>query len=134
MGNSHFHSHRKYRVQTSSSSSPLPVPSNPNYLYPPPPPPHFYPQPQSSSSMAITLPYSHVDSCLRALAGQAQGFGRHAIGGYHGPLFHVTSLAGFISILPPFFSIVEFLCILIWVLFLLGDYGFFCMILFILQL
>ncbi|CAO2839871.1 unnamed protein product [Amaranthus hypochondriacus] len=91
MGNSHFHSHRKYRVQT--SSSPLPVPTNPNYLYPPPPPPHFYPQPQSSSSMAITLPYSHVDSCLRALAGQAQGFGRHAIGGLHGPLFHITSLA-----------------------------------------
>lgn len=39
------------------------------------------------------LPYAHVDSNLRALAGQAEGFGRLAIGGLHGPLYHVTTLA-----------------------------------------
>ncbi|KAL6011205.1 hypothetical protein ACLOJK_001650 [Asimina triloba] len=44
------------------------------------------------------LPYAHVDTTLRALAGQAEGFGRAAIGGLHGPVYHVTSLAG---IAPP---------------------------------
>ncbi|EHA8589375.1 putative 60S ribosomal protein L35 [Cocos nucifera] len=39
------------------------------------------------------LPYAHVDGSLRALAGQAEGFGRHAIGGLNGSVFHVTSLA-----------------------------------------
>lgn len=39
------------------------------------------------------LPYAHVDANLRALAGQAEGFGRHAIGGVHGAVYHVTSLA-----------------------------------------
>ncbi|CAL9054186.1 putative pectate lyase 21 [Musa acuminata AAA Group] len=39
-----------------------------------------------------TLPYAHADDSLRALAGQAEGFGRHAIGGLHGRLYHVTSL------------------------------------------
>lgn len=106
MGNTHTHSHRKNRYnnhhpqqqqqqQVEGSSSSNPLPTNPNYLYPYPPAP-FFPQPQpqfSSSSMALTLPYSHVDSCLRALAGQAQGFGRCAIGGLHGPLFHVTTLS-----------------------------------------
>lgn len=41
----------------------------------------------------VSLPYAHVDSTLRALAGQAEGFGRLAIGGLHGPLYHVTTLA-----------------------------------------
>lgn len=45
--------------------------------------------------MGLSLPYAHVDSNLRALAGQAEGFGRCAIGGLHGPLYHVTTLAGF---------------------------------------
>ncbi|RWW37682.1 hypothetical protein BHE74_00057165 [Ensete ventricosum] len=40
------------------------------------------------------LPYAHADDSLRALAGQAEGFGRHAIGGLHGRLYHVTSLEG----------------------------------------
>ena len=31
---------------------------------------------------------------LRALAGQAEGFGRHAIGGLHGDVYHVTTLQG----------------------------------------
>lgn len=39
-----------------------------------------------------SLPYASVDSSLRALAGQAEGFGRSAVGGLHGPLYHVTSL------------------------------------------
>nr|GMD59629.1 probable pectate lyase 4 [Ipomoea batatas] len=43
--------------------------------------------------MALLLPYAHVDSTLRALAGQAEGFGRFAVGGLHGPLYHVTTLA-----------------------------------------
>ncbi|XP_022747428.1 probable pectate lyase 4 isoform X1 [Durio zibethinus] len=40
-----------------------------------------------------SLPYADVDSTLRAIAGQAEGFGRFAIGGLHGPLFPVTTLA-----------------------------------------
>ncbi|XP_057427118.1 probable pectate lyase 4 [Lotus japonicus] len=43
--------------------------------------------------MASMLPYGDVDSTLRALAGQAEGFGRNAIGGLHGPLYLVTTLA-----------------------------------------
>ncbi|KAL2929524.1 putative pectate lyase 4, partial [Bienertia sinuspersici] len=56
------------------------------------------PQPQTSSSMAITLPYSHVDSCLCALAHQAQGFRRCAIGGLHRPIFCVTTLSDFFCV------------------------------------
>ncbi|KAL9422027.1 hypothetical protein AB3S75_034323 [Citrus x aurantiifolia] len=41
----------------------------------------------------VSLPYAHVDSCLRALAGQAEGFGRFAIGGLHGPVYFVTNLS-----------------------------------------
>ncbi|KAF5747545.1 pectate lyase 4 [Tripterygium wilfordii] len=47
----------------------------------------------SSTQMVPSLPYSHVDSSLRALAAQAEGFGRFAVGGLHGPLYHVTTLA-----------------------------------------
>ncbi|KAK7345643.1 hypothetical protein VNO77_16251 [Canavalia gladiata] len=75
MGNSHGHSHRKHRNS---------VPPN---TVPPPP----FPIPNSSNM--LSLPYAHVDSTLRALAAQAEGFGRFAIGGLHGPLYHVTSLA-----------------------------------------
>ncbi|XP_014512642.1 putative pectate lyase 21 [Vigna radiata var. radiata] len=39
------------------------------------------------------LPYGDVDSNLRAMAGCAEGFGRHAIGGLHGSLYIVTNLA-----------------------------------------
>lgn len=39
-----------------------------------------------------TLPYGDVDSSLRALAGRAEGFGRHSIGGLHGPIYTVTTL------------------------------------------
>ncbi|KAJ0983947.1 hypothetical protein J5N97_002303 [Dioscorea zingiberensis] len=42
--------------------------------------------------MAI-LPYSNIDESLRGLAGKAEGFGHHAIGGLHGDVYCVTSLA-----------------------------------------
>lgn len=38
------------------------------------------------------MPYADADRTLRALAGAAEGFGRRAIGGLHGPLYRVTSL------------------------------------------
>lgn len=41
-----------------------------------------------------SLPYADVDFSLRALSGRAEGFGRFAIGGLHGPLYFVTTLAG----------------------------------------
>lgn len=41
-----------------------------------------------------TLPYAEVDCSLKALAGRAEGFGRFAVGGLHGDLYVVTSLAG----------------------------------------
>lgn len=50
-------------------------------------------KPKTQNNM-VCLPYAHVDSSLRALAGQAEGFGRLAIGGLHGPLYHVTTLGG----------------------------------------
>lgn len=49
---------------------------------------------QSPAPATMSLPYAQVDSSLRALASQAEGFGRFAIGGLHGPLYHVTSLRG----------------------------------------
>ncbi|KAI3716637.1 hypothetical protein L1987_67651 [Smallanthus sonchifolius] len=41
---------------------------------------------------AASVPYSHVDCSLRALAGQAEGFGHFTVGGHHGELYHVTTL------------------------------------------
>lgn len=46
----------------------------------------------------MALPYSRVDSSLRDLAGRAEGFGRFAVGGLHGAVYHVTSLAGTLSL------------------------------------
>jgi hypothetical protein len=40
------------------------------------------------------MPYQDADHRLRALAGRAEGFGRHAIGGLHGTIYRVTSLQG----------------------------------------
>lgn len=89
MGNSHGH-HRKHRF------------SVPNNTVPPPPykyenSQHHYPpnQNQGTSNSNITmttLPYANADISLRSLAAQAEGFGRCAIGGLHGSLYHVTSL------------------------------------------
>ncbi|KAL8217024.1 hypothetical protein R6Q57_023861 [Mikania cordata] len=43
----------------------------------------------------VSVPYSHVDCSLRALAGQAEGFGRLAVGGLNGAIYHVTTLSEF---------------------------------------
>ncbi|GER28648.1 pectin lyase-like superfamily protein [Striga asiatica] len=43
--------------------------------------------------MGLLLPYGHVDSSLRGLAGQAEGFGRLAAGGFNGAVYCVTTLA-----------------------------------------
>ncbi|KDP46106.1 hypothetical protein JCGZ_06617 [Jatropha curcas] len=40
-----------------------------------------------------SLPYAEADFSLRALARGAEGFGRSAIGGLHGPIYSVTTLA-----------------------------------------
>ncbi|XP_068318704.1 probable pectate lyase 4 [Pyrus communis] len=48
---------------------------------------------KKTSSMVVALPYAHVDSSLRALAAQAEGFGRLAVGGLNGAVYHVTTLA-----------------------------------------
>lgn len=47
----------------------------------------------ANSNMGLCLPYGHVDSSLRAIAGQAEGFGRLAIGGLHGAVHRVITLA-----------------------------------------
>ncbi|KAL8136025.1 putative pectate lyase 4 [Apium graveolens] len=83
MGNHHGRTskaHRKNHYIIPSSSAPA----------------HNTPPSSSSApttNMGLSLPYAHVDSHLRALAGQAEGFGRCAIGGLHGHLYHVTTLA-----------------------------------------
>ncbi|TKY52846.1 pectate lyase 4 [Spatholobus suberectus] len=82
MGNAHGqrHGHRKHRNSVPHNTVP------PSHKYDPQPP-------APSNSNMPSLPYAHVDSTLRALAAQAEGFGRFAVGGLHGPLCHVTSLA-----------------------------------------
>ncbi|KAL8480483.1 hypothetical protein ACS0TY_027136 [Phlomoides rotata] len=42
--------------------------------------------------MGLHFPYGHVDSTLRDLAGQAEGFGRSALGGLNGDVYCVTTL------------------------------------------
>ncbi|KAF9664962.1 hypothetical protein SADUNF_Sadunf16G0072900 [Salix dunnii] len=96
MGNSHDHGHhRKFR---NNGNVPFPdkTAAAPSASQPVPP---FIYQPQiptsltRTSEMANVLPYPHVDSALRALAAQAEGFGHSATGGLHGPVYFVTSLA-----------------------------------------
>jgi hypothetical protein len=50
-----------------------------------------HPPPDPSSGEG---PYAAADSHLRALAGAAEGFGSASVGGLHGNVYHVTSLAG----------------------------------------
>lgn len=89
MGNSV--GHRKHR------NSDLHYPTPPSYIYAAPPhlPTPISAPPSHGHFIAgmLSLPYSHVDSTLRALAARAEGFGGCAIGGLHGPLYHVTTLA-----------------------------------------
>ncbi|XP_019436142.1 PREDICTED: probable pectate lyase 4 [Lupinus angustifolius] len=90
MGNSHGHRHKhrnslhppptyKYDSQPQQLPLPIPIPQGTS---------------NSNNNNMISLPYTHLDSTtLRALAGNAEGFGRFAMGGFHGPLYHVTSLS-----------------------------------------
>lgn len=94
------HSRKNRNSSNGSSSSHTPPPFKMSY------PPNQTTQSPSNQNQTIattsqennnmsSLPYSHVDCSLRALAGQAQGFGRCAIGGLNGLIYHVTNLHGF---------------------------------------
>lgn len=87
MGTVHSRKHRN--GINGSSSQPNPPPYIRTY------PPNQPTATATNSEMSCSLPYSNVDSNLRALAGQAEGFGKCAIGGLNGPIYHVTTLAGF---------------------------------------
>lgn len=97
MGNSHDHGHRRKFRDNGNVPFPDKTAAAPSASQPVPP---FIYQPQiptsstSTPKMATALPYPHVDSSLRALAAQAEGFGRSANGGLHGPIYYVTTLAG----------------------------------------
>lgn len=86
----------RHRHDTRPPTVPFPdkiVPQAPHI-----PPPNYGPAPPDPLStrngrVMGSLPYAHVDSALRSLAGQAEGFGRSAVGGLHGPLYRVTTLA-----------------------------------------
>lgn len=93
MGNGHGHSHRRF-----GNAASHPRPSAFKYGGPSD---QMDQAPSSASGThmeELSLPYTHVDSSLRALASQAQGFGRFAVGGLHGSIYHVTTLAGNIYI------------------------------------
>ena len=110
MGN--IHGHRKHR--NSSHQNKPPSNSQPFKYGPsdqaPQVPSSTKPKPKSNM---VSLPYGHVDSTLRALAGQAEGFGHRAIGGLHGSLYHVTSLAGH-SLFVPLFCLYKIMCLCLW--------------------
>lgn len=97
MGNSLVHGHRRKFRDNGNVPFPDKTAAAPSASQPVPP---FIYQPQIPASstrtpkMATALPYPHVDSSLRALAAQAEGFGRSATGGLHGPIYYVTTLAG----------------------------------------
>jgi hypothetical protein len=44
--------------------------------------------------MAAPRPYTQAEQTLRGLACQTEGFGRQAMGGLHGDVYHVTTLDG----------------------------------------
>lgn len=97
MGNSHghHHHHRKNRNEANSYfPHQTPTPTPPPFKFGPSDHHQHQPAAQFQNNSTMSLPYAHVDCSLRALAGQAEGFGRLAIGGLHGPLYHVTTLAG----------------------------------------
>lgn len=89
MGNAHGHrKHFNHGVNTSPPTNNAPSPFN-KYSSSEP-----TSRNSTSTSKMASLPYAHVDSSLRALAAQAEGFGRSAIGGLHGSVYCVTNLAG----------------------------------------
>ncbi|KAH0635662.1 hypothetical protein KY290_038262 [Solanum tuberosum] len=56
-------------------------------------PPFSLPTQQThNTQMGLALPYAHVDSNLRGLAGQAEGFGASSIGGRDGHVYQVVNL------------------------------------------
>ena len=79
------------------------VPQNQGYKYGLPA--QLHQTHNQGSSKMVSLPYADVDSTLRGLAGQAEGFGRFAIGGLHGAIHRVTTLAGYL-----YFSIKNHTC------------------------
>lgn len=92
MGN-HYSAVRHHRRNRTDSET---VVSPPDYKYGPSP--YNAPQIPANSTTpkkmaALSLPYANVDCNLRALAGQAEGFGRLAVGGLHGSVYHVTTLS-----------------------------------------
>ncbi|XP_057970807.1 probable pectate lyase 4 [Malania oleifera] len=91
MGNVHGHRKNRYAANVSVPA----VPAAPPYIYGSQDPTTAaqIPTPTNPTITMSTQPYAHVDSALRALAAQAEGFGRFAVGGLHGPAYHVTSLA-----------------------------------------
>ncbi|KAK3016109.1 hypothetical protein RJ639_006353 [Escallonia herrerae] len=92
MGNHHGRGwtvHRKHRNSGATVSYPDKTGGSPHMHRPPDTAANV----PASSDMVHSLPYAHVDASLRALAGAAEGFGRSTVGGLHGPLYHVTTLA-----------------------------------------
>ncbi|KAI5395442.1 probable pectate lyase 4 [Lathyrus oleraceus] len=90
MGNAHRH-HLKHRFPLPQNTVPTPP-----HKYGTSHPPHNLPNQNQGGSNSninmISLPYANADTTLRSLAAQAEGYGRFAIGGLHGSLYHVTSL------------------------------------------
>lgn len=93
MGNSHGHHHHHRNEASSYFPHQTPTPTPPPFKFGPSDHHQHQPAAQFQNNSTMSLPYAHVDCSLRALAGQAEGFGRLAIGGLHGPLYHVTTLA-----------------------------------------
>lgn len=92
MGNAHRH-HPKHRFPLPHNTVPIPPHKYPT-SHPPHNPPNQNQGGSSSNTDMISLPYTNADTALRSLAAQAEGYGRFAIGGLHGSLYHVTSLLG----------------------------------------
>ncbi|XP_058761969.1 probable pectate lyase 4 [Vicia villosa] len=90
MGNAHRH-HPKHRFPLPHNTVPTPPHKYPT-SHPPHNPPNQNQGGSNSNTDMISLPYTNADTALRSLAAQAEGYGRFAIGGLHGSLYHVTSL------------------------------------------
>ncbi|KAG9147866.1 hypothetical protein Leryth_003462 [Lithospermum erythrorhizon] len=78
MGNHHSNRHNKHQTHT-PSNDPSSQTNSANNI--------------NNFNMGLVLPYGDVDSSLRGLSAKAEGFGRFAIGGLHGTVYRVTSLA-----------------------------------------
>lgn len=120
MGNSHGH-HQHHRKNRNGADSYFPhqthTPTPPPFKFGPSDHHHNHqhqPAAQFQNNSMMSLPYAHVDCSLRALAGQAEGFGGLAVGGLHGPLYHVTTLAGNFNYFLWGFVIIAYLACLIY--------------------